>query len=259
MADVAGHDEFEELAAGHALHALEPADEHAFLTHMETCADCRRSLAEFSELAAGLAISSAEEPAQEPPPQLWNSIHQHVLDDDHEQANDGIAASVGAARPRRTSRRNWLSAAAAAVVVAAGVTGWQLSSGGHGSHDTVQTALANCRHSAGCRVVQLTNSQNVRETAYLMISGQDVQVATETLPAIDTSRQTYVLWQMPQDGRPTGVVAFAVSSSHSATVAHGTLPQTYDSTTAFAISREAGTTIPAQPGILVAIGAATSA
>jgi anti-sigma-K factor RskA len=253
MVEVAEHEQFEELAAGHALHALEPGDEQAFLSHLETCAECRYSLAEFSELAAGLAMSSNDELDAEPPAQLWDSIRQQVHADE-----DVVVVPMEQHRARRANRSRWLGAAAAVVLVAVGVVGWQLATGS-GSSNTVQAALSSCRHATGCRVVQLTNARNANESAYLMISGQDVRVATKSLPAIDPSRQTYVLWQMPQDGRPAGVVAFPLSADHNATVARGTLPQPYDSTTAFAISRESGTGIPARPSTPVVIGAATSA
>ena len=37
------HERFEELAAGHALGALEPEDEQAFLAHVPACARCERA------------------------------------------------------------------------------------------------------------------------------------------------------------------------------------------------------------------------
>src|SRR3954449_11244083 len=77
-ADMDGHDAFDELAAGHALNAIEPGDEQTFLAHLDGCAQCQRSLADFSEVAAGLALSSADEPQQQPPPELWVSIRQQV-------------------------------------------------------------------------------------------------------------------------------------------------------------------------------------
>src|SRR3954447_5567642 len=122
-ADVDAHDAFEELAAGHALNALEPGDEQTFLAHLDGCAQCQRSLAEFSEVAAGLAVSSADEPQEQPPPELWESIRQQV------EAEGGRVASMD---KRRTSSRTriWLSAAAAAVVVAAGGVRWHSARGG---------------------------------------------------------------------------------------------------------------------------------
>ena len=239
------HEQFEELAAGHALHALEPADEQLFLTHLETCSVCKQSLAEFSELAAGLAMTSLDESGA-PPPQVWTGIKAHV----------GSANVAPLRRRSAAPRRAFTVAAAALVIVAAGVIGWQVSRGGSSS-GSVQSALRDCHRTSGCIAVQLTGSTVKPRSTYLMIRGADVRVATTSLPALDAAH-TYVLWQMPQDGPPTGVVAFA-STGHDATVARATLPRPYDSTTAFAISREVGTTIPSQPSTPIAIGAATSA
>src|SRR3712207_7218554 len=43
------HREFDELAVGWALHALEPEDETVFSAHLATCARCADTVAERSE------------------------------------------------------------------------------------------------------------------------------------------------------------------------------------------------------------------
>src|SRR3954471_14849014 len=118
-AGVTSHEHFEELAAGHALHSLEPADEQLFLTHLETCPECKHSLAEFSELAAGLAITSLDDSGT-PPPQVWAGIRAHV-------ASDNVAPLR---RRSAAPGRAFTAAAAALVLVAAGVIGWQITRGG---------------------------------------------------------------------------------------------------------------------------------
>jgi anti-sigma-K factor RskA len=51
----AAHDEeFEELAAAHALGALDPADEARFGEHLATCERCRTLVAEYEAIAAAL-------------------------------------------------------------------------------------------------------------------------------------------------------------------------------------------------------------
>jgi hypothetical protein len=246
------HQEFEELAAGHALNALEPGDEQLFHEHLENCPDCRRLLADFSEVAAGLAISSADEPDEMPPPEVWAGIVALVAQD---QA-DGVAP-IRSRRRFVPSREMLMGAAAALVLVTVGVAGWRVATSGSSS-PSVKSAVSDCRDSSACRVVQLTGALNKPVSTYLLIRGQEVSVATSSLPPLDAARETYVLWQMPQAGRPTGVVAFEVPSGRHATVAHGTLPLPYGETTAFAISRESGTTIPPSPSTPVAIGAATA-
>ena len=46
------HREFDELAVGWALHALEPEDEDAFAVHLPGCARCAETVAEATELMA---------------------------------------------------------------------------------------------------------------------------------------------------------------------------------------------------------------
>jgi anti-sigma factor RsiW len=241
------HEQFDELAAGHALHALEPADEQLFLTHLETCRECQQSLAEFSELAAGLAITSLEDDDVAPPPALWAGIKAHVSDD--------TVTPIRHRQPRRWTAVG--SVAAALVLLTAGVLSWQVLRGG-ANGTSVQTALRDCHKTSGCVAVPLTGASIRARSTYLMIEGQDVRVATNALPSLDASH-TYVLWQMPQDGRPVGVIAFATDARGKTTIVRGTLPLPYDGTTAFAISREAGTTIPSAPSTPIVIGAATSA
>jgi len=63
-----GHAEFEELAVGHALDALEPFDEARLLEHLPSCSRCRLALGEHREVAAWLAyaVDPVEEPALPP-------------------------------------------------------------------------------------------------------------------------------------------------------------------------------------------------
>jgi len=48
------HALYDQLAVGHALSALEPEDEQAFLAHLPGCAACERALAEHTETLAHL-------------------------------------------------------------------------------------------------------------------------------------------------------------------------------------------------------------
>jgi hypothetical protein len=74
----AGHDPFEELAAGYALNALEPADEQLFLRHAWECPDCMQALADYREVAMALADTA---PPAEPSPQLADRIMAAALAD----------------------------------------------------------------------------------------------------------------------------------------------------------------------------------
>ena len=65
------HTEFDELAAGHVLHALEHADEQRFLQHAEQCSRCQQTVAEFRAVAATLAQTA---PPAEPGTRLGERI-----------------------------------------------------------------------------------------------------------------------------------------------------------------------------------------
>ena len=49
------HSEFEELAAGYVLGALEPDDEHDFRRHLDGCAICEASVRELEAVVGELA------------------------------------------------------------------------------------------------------------------------------------------------------------------------------------------------------------
>jgi len=250
---MAPHQQFEELAAGHALHALEPGDEQVFLTHLEHCAECQRSLADFSEVAAAMAISSADEPHVAPPPQVWERLRVQVQED-----HAGAVVPIGSRRRWLPSREMVMGAAAALVLVTVGIAGWRLATSGS-STPSVQSAVSDCRHASDCHVVQLSSAAHQPESTYLLVRGREVRVATSALPPLDAAHETYVLWQLPHAGRPAGVVAFEVPPGGTATFARSALPLPYSETAGFAVSREQGTTIPAGPSTPVAAGAVSPA
>jgi anti-sigma-K factor RskA len=66
-----GHALFEELAAGYALDALEPADEQRFLRHVRGCPPCAAALARYRDVATALAQTA---PPGEPSALLANRI-----------------------------------------------------------------------------------------------------------------------------------------------------------------------------------------
>src|SRR6266542_3281215 len=69
------HSDYEELAAGFALGALEPDDEQAFHRHLEGCPSCRSSLREFEELTSSMALAA---PQVEPPASLRAGIRRET-------------------------------------------------------------------------------------------------------------------------------------------------------------------------------------
>jgi anti-sigma-K factor RskA len=67
------HSDFEELAAGFALGALEPDEEQAFQGHLEGCSACRTSVRELEEVSASFAYVP---PAVVPPGSLRASLRR---------------------------------------------------------------------------------------------------------------------------------------------------------------------------------------
>jgi anti-sigma factor RsiW len=69
------HGEFEELAAGYVLGALEPDDEHAFQRHLGGCAACEANVRELETVAGELAYAA---PPVDPPDTLWAGIRREI-------------------------------------------------------------------------------------------------------------------------------------------------------------------------------------
>jgi hypothetical protein len=99
------HAEYEQLAAGYVLGALEPDDEHLFRRHLDGCVICEASVRDLEEVAGALAYAA---PPVEPPATLRASIRRQVGE---------------TARPRRrpVPQPRWSSTLVTRVAVAAGI------------------------------------------------------------------------------------------------------------------------------------------
>jgi anti-sigma-K factor RskA len=266
-----GHQRWEQLAVGHALHALEPDDEATFAAHLAECGRCAKVVAETEEVTA--VIGSSVEPA-EPRAGLWEAISERIDEEPGEPPRGAFPVTRAASRiptapepalPMPATRRAhgvWvrpLMAAAAAVVVLVGVAvgGWQLTQ--HGARRSgVAALLDSCRTDAGCRMVALSGHSGGGVQARLLVRGDQATIVTSGLPTDDATRQTYVLWQLPADGRPVGLAAFHVGASGYQIVGTARLSLPYAGTTAFAVSLEKGAGIPPTPSTPIAVGAAAS-
>jgi anti-sigma-K factor RskA len=115
------HGEFEELAAGYALGALEPEDEAIFRRHLDDCPACAASVRELEGVAAQLPHAV---PPVQPPETLWAGIQREIGAE--ARPADGRAEPRGrrAREPRRVLR---LGAVAAAIVAVAALSVWNLN------------------------------------------------------------------------------------------------------------------------------------
>jgi anti-sigma-K factor RskA len=265
------HRYFDELAAGYALGALEPAEQREFVGHLQQCPDCERALAGYAEVTSAVAEAV---PAVEPGPDLRERILAAAASEPRAAETGVPGASRPAPMHRRPSRRTdsprpgtasgrqgaarpgsrrWAGvlAAAAAVVIAGGAT-WGVLASRTGS--TPQAPLSSCVQARQCTEVDLTAAHGHRTAARLVVRGQTVWLLPGSLPADDTSRQVYVLWQITGAHIPLSVGSFDIRPGTHGPVKVGTLATPYRGTWAFAVSLEHGRTIPGTPSQPVALG-----
>jgi Anti-sigma-K factor rskA len=251
------HAPFDELVAGYALDALDPADEQLFLRHLPGCRRCQHALGDYLEITAALAGTGPGGPGQ-PGPQLRDRIMAATApgQEDHDQAPGAPAGQAPPAplpalpRRHRPRRRTILAGAAAAALIAGGAV-----AGGLAAHSgTAGPPPASCAAAAQCRDLTLTSASTGKAAARLVIKDGTVWLVPSGLAANDTSRQIYVLWQITGAHTPRAVGSFDVSSDHGQPVRVGPLAVPYKGTWAFAVSRENGRTIPARPSRPVALG-----
>lgn len=277
-----GHGLFEELAAGYALDALEPADEQRFLRHVRGCPPCTAALARYRDVATALAHTA---PPGEPSALLASRIASMAragdspgpgstgADDGFTALTAGLGDSFGDGpgigpdesparsdgRPARGHRppsrgRRWLRPAAvvAVVVLLAGGGTW---AGLESTASGPVTRAALC--SQGCSEVVLTAAGSHAEAGKVIVSHGLVWMEPAAMAPDDTADQIYVLWQLTSDNRPLAVGSFDVRSGSHGPVVVGALAAPYYGTLAFAVSLEHGRTIPASPSRIAALGQAS--
>jgi hypothetical protein len=281
VTDVTGeHAHYDELAAGYALHALDPEDERQFLRHLSDCPRCREALSDFTEVAAALADNPS---TVEPSPQLGERIMAAIANepaagggqvprqagtgpedradpnsaDPNSVRRDGpgrrVPAGVADLSERRRRRRLVaIVASAAAAVVIAGGSIWGGLAASRGSSPSQPTA--DCMRGQTCRQVLLTDARSHAPAGKVVISGQTVWLLPSGLPTDDTTRQVYVLWQITGAHTPLAVGSFDVTGHGDKPVRIGPLAVPYRGTWAFAVSIEHGRTIPATPSRPLALG-----
>jgi hypothetical protein len=253
------HARFEELAAGHAVNALEPGDEEAFLAHLPSCAACERTLAEHIETAAHLAYAVDPVPL---PDALLGRIRAEVAASGRAMhqpaapaADRAPAAAVASIDARRAFRRRtvlsraWVGVAAGAALVLS-LLSWNLAllhgrSGTEERADRLASAVALLERSD--RLVPLADDSGRAVATAAMEGDRKMSLVVDGLAANDRSSSTYVLWQTGATGaRP--VAAFDVRADGVDVVRDLPLVTTFPGWTGFAVTREPGRTAPSVPG-----------
>ena len=241
------HARFEELAAGHALFALEPGDEEAFLAHLPSCASCERAVAEHRETASHLAYAVDPVPL---PDALLDRIRAEVQATGRAMP-PAPPVSLEAARARRRTSLSpaWLGvAAAAALVLSLGV--WNTNLRQDRSDLQARAASLNAAVrvlETGTRVPLADDSG--RPVAVAVMHEDRVSLVVDGLSANDRKSSTYVLWQTGATGT-RAVGAFDVRGEAVDVVRDLPLVTSLKGWTAFAVTREPGRTAPEVPGTL---------
>ena len=191
------HSEFEELAAGYVLGALEPDDEHDFRRHLDGCATCEANVRELEAVVGELAYTA---PPVDPPDTLWAGIRRGI-----EPEPARRAVTPGAAPRRRAGRRLLPGlAAAAAILLVVALSVWNLS-----LRD--ENAAIRDRVAALERATQLANDPSAKLVTMDEVPGPEGAQATviassrqdrgvllvQSLPPLARDR-VYELWGVPQ-------------------------------------------------------------
>jgi anti-sigma-K factor RskA len=117
------HAEYEELAAGYVLGALEPDDEHVFQQHLSGCPVCEATVRELEAVVGELAYAV---PPVDPPDTLWAGIRREIRP---EAARRGALPAVapGTGTGGRGLRLLPGLAAAAAILLVVVLSLWNLN------------------------------------------------------------------------------------------------------------------------------------
>ena len=243
------HDVWAELAAGHALSALDDTDEAVYLEHAATCSTCRELERDLSDVMAELAHLV---PPVAPPASLKGSIMRTI---DEDAARTAPVIAMTGRRPKRSAIADtsalgavtrsrvlgvplWAASAAAAVIAVALVAVWIVP--GH----KAQSIAARCA-AVNCPVINLTDAG--QSVATVMVLDDVAYLDPHGLPATPAGDE-YVLWSLPQSGAPTPIAGVS-TDPQSGPVKVGALTAPIATVSGFAVSKEHGTGVPSVPSL----------
>ncbi|MCW2682300.1 MAG: uncharacterized protein JWP33_213 [Blastococcus sp.] len=270
------HQEFDELAVGWALHALEPEDDAVFAAHLPGCARCADTVAGTTDVMAAMA---ADLPAAEPSEELRHRLRAAVESTEQvappqvpaptavrrpspvPRTGGSVRAAVAAPPPRsgrgRTVSRALVAATLAAVV---GLGAWNI--GLNSERRDLESTLA--QQSAVMdalvdpdRATLAPLGDDGQPVATVVPRAGEIEVVTHGLAANDAENTIYVVWGLRGDV-PVPLGTFDVQGPQMAlqTVGSGlTGREQYDE---YAVSLEPGRKAPSAPTDVVATGQVTS-
>jgi anti-sigma-K factor RskA len=200
------HSEYEELAAGYVLGALEPDDEHLFQQHLDGCPVCEANVRELEAVVGELAYAV---PPVEPPDTLWAGIRREIRPEAARRTVLPAPAAGTEGRPGAGAGGRGLRllpglAAAAAIVVVVVLSLWNLNLRdenavyrGRVAALERATALANDPNASLVSLDDAPGPEGAQATV-IASSRQDRGVLiVENLPPLQRDR-VYELWGVPQ-------------------------------------------------------------
>jgi anti-sigma-K factor RskA len=203
--------EFAELAAGHALHALGPDDERAFVAALDAHPEWMSIVGPDEDTAAMLA-ETVDEVA--PAPSTRDAILSRIADlpagsDAVASASaggsevtpsatrDGTTAGAGTAPRARRIRRRWLALAASIVLVAAVAVGTAIGLQ-HSASTPATVALQQIESASDAQMASSDVSGGGSATLHWSTSLGRAVLVTDGMPALPSGR-TYELWAVRGD------------------------------------------------------------
>jgi anti-sigma-K factor RskA len=230
------HSDYEQLAAGFALGALEPDDEQEFQRHLEGCQACGASVRELEELAASLAYAA---PRAVPPGSLRAGIRRRTGHTPRRR----LLRAVGSWGASRLALRLTVLAGITALF---GLSLWNLAL--REQHELDRFRMANLEaalhtlNDANAQPVPLAGSANAlgARATVLASSREDSGVlVVEGLPQLPGNR-VYELWSLPQGdvGQAVRALVFSFRSGRNVRAIRFSVP--IQPNTAFAITNEPG-------------------
>jgi len=280
------HAEWDELAVGWALRALEPDDEDRFSGHLRGCERCTNSVQDSSRVITALV---EQLPLQSPSPELRSRLLAEIGNTrrtaetatpagqpesrlpegeliDFAAAHDRSVARR--ARTRQRSRSTWttistLVAAAAAVLVIAGLGIWNLNL--QTDRDNAVSVAAEregiLQDLAAAGEVSMTplHDGDGRPVATLVQGSRQTMVMTNGLQVNDSQDQIYVLWGLKEVGEPQPLGTFDVVNGELDMRTVGSTMSGIDTFNGYGLTLESGRAAPETPTLpMVASGQVTT-
>jgi len=257
-----GHADFEELAVGYALDALEPAEEDRFLVHLPACDRCARALEQHREVAARLAYALAASPAPRVSPELAAAFASEPGALPEDPFGAGAAAAVRptfAAAPPATLRLN-TSGRRARLLVGAGALGLALIAAvtvvetartgpgpGPQSEQVASAAALAAVNDPAATVGRLVSTDGSDGHGVAVISNGRAWLVVDGLKSTAPGTR-YVAWQQHGDSM-VALASFQVQHASGATpVSLGPVAAADRENPTFAVSLEAaGAALPVRP------------